>query len=101
MNCSTYLRTSSVKVTLVGHFRVELAHIFDPLGIGDLRVLSQPLNGNVFHYLDKSGLEVDTQIQLELADGRWGVSKLKSIGQKRIDVGQLHSASWPMPLTRQ
>ncbi len=62
-----------------------LGLMFESLVIRDLRVLSQPLNGGVFHYRDKSGLEVDAIVQL--ADGRWGAFEVKLGGEKLIDAG--------------
>jgi predicted AAA+ superfamily ATPase len=62
-----------------------LGLMFESLVIRDLRVLSQPLDGLVSHYRDKSGLEVDAIIQL--SDGRWGAFEVKLGGEKLIDEG--------------
>ncbi len=62
-----------------------LGLMFESLVVRDLRVLSQPLDGLVSHYRDKSGLEVDAIVQL--SDGRWGAFEVKLGGEKLIDEG--------------
>jgi predicted AAA+ superfamily ATPase len=62
-----------------------LGLMFESLVIRELRVFSQPLNGKVYHYRDKNGLEVDAVVQL--ADGRWGAFEMKLGGEKLIDAG--------------
>lgn len=59
--------------------------------IRDLRVLSQPSGGTVYHYRDESGLEVDAIV--ELNDGRWAAFEVKVGGSKNIDMaaGSLRS----------
>jgi predicted AAA+ superfamily ATPase len=59
-----------------------LGLLFESLVIRDLRVLSQALDGEVFHYRDKSGREVDAVVQLR--DGRWGAVEIK-LGPGQID----------------
>jgi len=61
-----------------------LGSLFESLVIRDLRVLTQPLGGTVFHYRDNKGLEVDAIV--ELADGRWAAFEIK-LGQAGIDKG--------------
>ncbi|EQD32950.1 AAA+ superfamily ATPase, partial [mine drainage metagenome] len=58
--------------------------LFESLVVRDLRVLAQPLDGEVFHYRDKSNLEVDVIVQLR--DSRWGAFEVK-LGAGRIDEG--------------
>jgi hypothetical protein len=48
-------------------------------------VLSQPLEGEVFHYRDDYGIEVDAIVQL--IDGRWGAIEIK------LGEGQVEQAS--------
>jgi hypothetical protein len=62
-----------------------LGLLFESLVIRDLRVLSQSLEGNVFHYRDKKGLEVDAVVQL--SDGRWGAFEVKLGGERLIEEG--------------
>ncbi len=56
--------------------------LFESLVIRDLRVLSQPLEGEVFHYRDDYGVEVDAIVQL--IDGRWGAIEIK-LGEGQVD----------------
>ena len=56
--------------------------LFESLCIRDLRVYSQSLDGDVFHYRDKNGLEADAIICLK--DGRWGAVEVK-MGTKEIE----------------
>lgn len=56
--------------------------LFESLVIRDLRVLSQPLDGEVFHYRDDYGVEVDAIVQLR--DGRWGAIEIK-LGEGQVD----------------
>ncbi len=62
-----------------------LGLMFESLVIRDLRILSQPLGGDVYHYRDKAGLEVDAIVQL--TDGRWGAFEVKLGGGRLIDEG--------------
>jgi predicted AAA+ superfamily ATPase len=56
--------------------------LFESLVVRDLRILSQPLDGQVFHYRDNTGLEADAII--ELRDGRWAAFEVK-LGVNAID----------------
>ncbi|MCL2111423.1 MAG: DUF4143 domain-containing protein [Clostridiales bacterium] len=49
--------------------------LFESLCIRDLRVYAESIDGSVYHYRDKSGMEIDAVI--ELADGRWGAAEIK------------------------
>ncbi len=57
--------------------------LFESLCIRDLRVYAQILDGEVFHYRDKNGLEADAVIHLH--DGRWAALEVK-LGSKEIEV---------------
>ena len=57
--------------------------LFESLVIRDLRVLSQPLDGEVLHYRDDYGVEVDAVVQLH--DGRWGAIEIK-LGESQVDA---------------
>jgi len=61
-----------------------LGLLFESLVIRDLRVLAQPLDGQVLHYRDSYGVEVDAIVQL--ADGRWGAFEVK-LGAGLVDEG--------------
>lgn len=59
--------------------------IFETLCIRDLRTYSEVLNGEVYHYRDKNGLECDAVIHLR--DGRYGLIEIKLGGDKLINEG--------------
>ena len=56
--------------------------VFESLVVRDLRVLSGPLHGEVLHYRDSSGLEVDAIVVLP--DGTWGAFEVK-LGPTHVD----------------
>jgi len=56
--------------------------LFESLCVRDLRVYAQAIDGEVFHYRDKSGLEADAIVHLK--DGRWGAVEVK-MGAKEIE----------------
>jgi len=59
--------------------------IFETLCMRDLRVYAEVLNGNVYHYRDKTGLECDAVVHLR--DGRYGLIEIKLGGDKLINEG--------------
>ncbi|MDY0276842.1 MAG: DUF4143 domain-containing protein [Acholeplasma sp.] len=59
--------------------------LFENLVIRDLKIYAQNLNGYVYNYRDKSGLEADAVIHLN--DGRWGLIEIKIGGEKLINEG--------------
>ena len=59
--------------------------IFETLCMRDLRVYAEALNGNVYHYRDKNGLECDAVIHLR--DGRYGLVEFKLGGDRLIEEG--------------
>lgn len=60
---------------------------FENLVIRDLKIYTQSLDGNVYNYRDKSGLEADAVIHLN--DGRWGLIEIKLGGETLINEGAL------------
>lgn len=56
--------------------------LFESLCTRDVRIYSQAIDGDVFHYRDKSGLESDLIIKLR--DGRWAAVEVK-LGNKQIE----------------
>lgn len=50
-------------------------YLFESLCIRDLRVYADSMDGSVFHYRDKTGLESDAVVVLR--DGRWGAVEVK------------------------
>lgn len=59
--------------------------LFETLCIRDLRIYSQLLNGEVYHYRDKNGLECDAVIHLP--NGNYALVEIKLGGEKLIDEG--------------
>ena len=57
--------------------------IFETLCVRDLRVYAQALDGHVYHYRDKNGLECDAVIHLR--NGAYGLVEIKLGGQDAID----------------
>ena len=85
--------------------------IFECLCIRDLRVYSQPLDGKVYHFRDKTGLECDAVVHLR--NGSYGLVEIKLGGEKlinegaanlielrnRIDTSKMKAPSFEMVLT--
>lgn len=59
--------------------------LFENLCVRDLRVYADILDGDVFHYRDKNGLECDAV--LHRRDGTYGLIEIKLGGQYAIDHG--------------
>jgi len=57
--------------------------LFESLCVRDLRVYAHAIDGEVFHYRDKNGLEADAIVHLK--DGRWGAIEVK-MGAKEIEL---------------
>lgn len=60
---------------------------FESLCTRDIRVYSQALGGDVYHYRDRSGLEADMIIRLH--NGQWAAIEAK-MGSKQIDEAAGH-----------
>lgn len=78
------IATAALRATpdrLLGDFNT-FGFLFESLCIRDLRVYAQTLDGEVFHYRDKSGLEADAIVHLK--DGRWGAVEVK-MGAREIE----------------
>jgi predicted AAA+ superfamily ATPase len=79
------LATAALRATpkrLLSDFET-FGFLFESLCIRDLRVYAESIDGSVYHYRDKSGLEIDAIVQL--ADGRWGGIEIK-LGGGEIEV---------------
>lgn len=59
--------------------------IFECLCARDLRVYAQPINGNVYHFRDKTGLECDAVVHLK--NGKYGLVEIKLGGDRLIEEG--------------
>lgn len=85
--------------------------IFECLCVRDLRVYAQPLDGKVYHFRDRTGLECDAVVHLR--NGSYGLVEIKLGGEKlinegaaslielrnRIDTTKMKSPSFEMVLT--
>ncbi len=56
--------------------------LFESLCIRDLRVYAESVGGQLFHYRDHSGREIDAVV--EWPDGRWGAFEIK-LGANQVD----------------
>ena len=61
--------------------------LFETLCVRDLRVFADALNGEVFHYRDKDGLECDAVVHLR--NGAYGLIEIKLGGDKLIEEGSV------------
>ena len=59
--------------------------MFETLAMRDLRVYADALDGQVYHYRDKNGLECDAIVHLR--DGSYGLIEIKLGGDKLIEDG--------------
>ena len=59
--------------------------LFETMCIRDLRVFAEVLNGNVYHFRDKTGLECDAVIHLR--NGVYGLIEIKLGGDRLIEEG--------------
>lgn len=59
--------------------------MFETLCVRDLRVYAEALNGNVYHFRDKNGLECDAVVHLR--DGSYGLVEIKLGGDDLIEEG--------------
>ena len=59
--------------------------LFENMCVRDLRVYTEELDGTVYHYRDKSGLECDAVIHLR--NGDYGLVEIKLGGDKLIEEG--------------
>ena len=85
--------------------------MFETMAVRDLRVYAEALDGDVFHYRDKNGLECDAVIYLHngsygLVEIKLGGSKLEEEGAstlkelaKKIDTVRMKEPSFLMVLT--
>ncbi len=85
--------------------------LFENLCIRDLRVYAEKINGSVYHYRDKSGLECDAVIHLR--NGSYGLIEIKLGGdssiqegvktltsfEKKVDLSRMKEPSFKMILT--
>lgn len=84
---------------------------FETMCVRDLRIYADALNGSVYHYRDKDGLECDAVVHLR--NGSYGLVEIKLGGDRlidegaktlltlanKIDVGKMKAPSFLMVLT--
>ena len=63
----------------------SMGFFFETLCVRDLRVFAESLNGKVYHYRDKSGLECDAVVHLR--NGQYGLIEIKLGGDSLIKDG--------------
>jgi predicted AAA+ superfamily ATPase len=63
----------------------SMGFFFEAMCVRDLRVFAEALNGKVYHYRDKSGLECDAVIHLR--NGQYGLIEIKLGGDSLIKEG--------------
>ncbi|NCA97437.1 MAG: DUF4143 domain-containing protein [Bacteroidia bacterium] len=73
---------------------------FESICTRDIRVYAQSLDGEVYHYNDSSGLEVD--LIIELRDGRWagievklGENEVEKAASNLIKLAKIHKTKKP------
>ena len=59
--------------------------LFETMAVRDLRVYAEALDGEVFHYRDKNGLECDAVVHLR--NGNYGLIEIKIGGETLIEEG--------------
>ena len=59
--------------------------LFETMCVRDLRTYAESLNGSVYHYRDRTGLECDAVIHLQ--NGSYGLIEIKLGGDKLISEG--------------
>ena len=62
-----------------------MGFFFEAMCVRDLRVFTEALNGKVYHYRDKSGLECDAVVHLR--NGQYGLIEIKLGGDSLIKEG--------------
>jgi len=87
-----YFTDPSIGVTALGLGPQDLINdlntmglFFENLCVRDLRIYAESLDGNVYHYRDRSGLECDAVIHLR--NGLYGLIEVKLGGETRILEG--------------
>lgn len=60
-----------------------MGFLFENLCVRDLRIYSDKIDGNVYHYRDKSNLECDAVIHLR--NGKYGLIEIKLGGESSIE----------------
>lgn len=62
-----------------------MGFMFETMCVRDLRVYAEALNGKIYHYRDKTGLECDAVVHLR--NGQYGLIEIKLGGESLINAG--------------
>ncbi len=62
-----------------------MGFLFEAMCVRDLRIFAEALNGKVYHYRDKNGLECDAVVHLR--NGQYGLVEIKIGGETLIKEG--------------
>lgn len=65
--------------------------LFETMCVRDLRIFADALNGEVYHYRDKEGLECDAVVHLR--NGSYGLVEIKLGGDRLIEEGSANLKS--------
>ncbi len=115
LRCKTPVRTSdtryfadpSIATAAMGVSPADLMDdlptfglMFEALAVRDLRIYAELIDGKLYHYLDKSGLECD--IVIHLRNGCYGLVEVKLGGDRLIEKGasSLLSVAGKIDVTR-
>ena len=89
-----YFTDPSIAVAALGAGPSDLVNdletmglLFETLAIRDLRVYADALDGQVYHYRDKRGVECDAVVHLR--NGSYGLIEIKLGGDKLIEEGAM------------
>lgn len=100
LRSKTTIRTSSTRHFIdpsiacraLGAFKEDLINdlktfglIFEDMAIRDLKIYADKLNGDVYHYRDRNGLEADAIIHLD--NGKWAAFEIKLHDSQKIEEG--------------
>lgn len=103
LRSKTTIRTSptrhfidpSIACRALGAYKEDLINdlktfglIFEDMAVRDLKIYADKLYGDVYHYRDKNGLEIDAIIHLD--NGKWAAFEVKLHDSDRIEEGAIN-----------
>ncbi len=103
LRSKTAIRTSptrhfvdpSIACRALGAYKEDLINdlrtfgfIFEDMAVRDLKIYADAINGDVYHYRDRNGLEADAIIHLD--NGKWAAFEIKLCDAERIEEGARH-----------
>ena len=103
LRSKTTIRTSptrhfidpSIACRALGAYKEDLINdlktfglIFEDMAVRDLKIYADKLYGDVYHYRDKNGLEIDAIIHLD--NGKWAAFEIKLHDSDRIEEGAIN-----------